>query len=119
MDIDYATNPEHLTQRVIDAIDEGILVLFRLEIAEHDVPNPKCKENNMNDVGPNHSIWGAAGQHLVMTVGAANINEEFVGYSSQGPAQNPTKPDFCSITHFAGFSSVDTGKSVLHQSLQE
>ncbi|WP_063925963.1 S8 family serine peptidase [Cupriavidus sp. IDO] len=47
-----------------------------------------------------------------MTVGATNMNEQFVGYSSQGRAAlDPDKPDFCSITHFTGFSTSDDGTS--------
>jgi len=47
-----------------------------------------------------------------MTVGAVNKNEEFVGYSSQGPAAlDPNKPDFCSITHFSGYFGSDSGTS--------
>lgn len=108
-DADYATNKDHpLTQRVIDAINEGILVLFAAGNCGQGCPLDYCG----NDVGPGKSIWGANGHHRVMTVGAANINEQFVGYSSQGPAAlDPIKPDFCSITHFTGFFPVDNGTS--------
>lgn len=47
-----------------------------------------------------------------MTVGAVNRNEEFVGYSSQGPAAlDPNKPDFCGVTHFTGYFDSDSGTS--------
>lgn len=47
-----------------------------------------------------------------MTVGAVNKNEQFVGYSSQGPgALHSDKPDFCSITHFTGYNTSDSGTS--------
>ena len=47
-----------------------------------------------------------------MTVGAVNKNEQFVGYSSRGPAAlDPNKPDFCSVTHFTGFFNSDSGTS--------
>ena len=56
------------------------------------------------DKGPGRSIWGANGHPSVITVGAVNLNELFVGYSSQGPAAlDENKPDFCSVTHFAGY----------------
>ena len=62
--------------------------------------------------GPGRSIWGANGHPRVMTVGAVNKNEQFVGYSSQGPAAlDPHKPDFCSITHFTGYFNSDSGTS--------
>jgi subtilisin family serine protease len=47
-----------------------------------------------------------------MTVGAVNKNEEYIGYSSQGPAAlDPQKPDFCSISHFQGYFGSDSGTS--------
>ncbi|WP_232229162.1 S8 family serine peptidase [Paenibacillus zanthoxyli] len=49
---------------------------------------------------------------MVITIGAVNIEEQIVGYSSQGPAAlDPHKPDFCSITHFTGYHQSDTGTS--------
>lgn len=41
------------------------------------------------------------------------MNEQSVGYSSQGPAalDPDNKPDFCSITNFTGFSTSDDGTS--------
>jgi subtilisin family serine protease len=48
----------------------------------------------------------------VITVGATNLHEQFIGYSSCGPAAlDPEKPDFCSVSHFAGYRQVDTGTS--------
>ena len=47
-----------------------------------------------------------------MTVAAVNKNEDYVGYSSCGPAAlDPEKPDFTSITHFTGFFNSDSGTS--------
>lgn len=44
------------------------------------------------------------------------MNEQFVGYSSQGPAAlDPDKPDFCSITHFTGFSTSDDILSIFNE----
>jgi len=107
---DAATNPDHpVTQKVVEAINEGIIVLWAAGNCGATCPRPKCGKD---DIGPGESIWGVAGHNLVMTVGAVNINGELAGYSSQGPAAlDPIKPDFCSITHFAGYHSVDTGTS--------
>jgi hypothetical protein len=45
-----------------------------------------------------------------MTVGAVNKDEEFVGYSSRGPAcLDSDKPDFCSVSHFTGYFASDSG----------
>jgi subtilisin family serine protease len=105
----YATDPTHpFTRKVEEAINEGIIVLFAAGNCGDTCGSSNCG----NDKGPGKSIWGANGHPKVMTVGAANINEEFVGYSSQGPAAlDPAKPDFCSITHFTGYFNCDNGTS--------
>ena len=55
---------------------------------------------------------GANGHEQVITVGAANINEQWAGYSSQGPAAlYEYKPDFCAPSHFAGHTASDAGSS--------
>jgi hypothetical protein len=108
-DPDYCTNPNHpLTRKVIEAIDEGILVLFAAGNCGATCPDGRCGA----DTGPGNSIWGANSHARVITVGAVNKNEQFVGYSSQGPgALDANKPDFCSITHFTGYFTSDSGTS--------
>ena len=105
---DYANNPNHpFTRKVVEAIDEGIIVLFAAGNCGDTCPDGRCTTS-----GPGNSIWGANGHPRVMTVGAVNKNEQFVGYSSQGPAAlDPHKPDFCSITHFTGYTTSDSGTS--------
>lgn len=105
---DYASNPNHpFTRKVVEAIDEGIIVLFAAGNCGDTCPDGRCATS-----GPGHSIWGANGHPRVMTVGAVNKDEQFVGYSSQGPASlDPHKPDFCSITHFTGYFNSDSGTS--------
>ena len=86
----------------------GILVLFAAGNCGATCPDGRCD----TDTGPGKSIWGANGHPRVITVGAVNKNEQFVGYSSQGPAAlDPNKPDFCSITHFTGYFTSDSGTS--------
>lgn len=106
---DYATNPNHpFTRKVVEALDEGIIVLFAAGNCGDTCPSGRCS----TDVGPGKSIWGANGHPRVMTVGAVNKNEQFIGYSSQGPAAlDPHKPDFCSISHFTGYNNSDNGTS--------
>ena len=108
-DPDYTTNPNHpFTRKVLEAIDEGILVLFAAGNCGGTCPDGRCG----SDVGPGKSIWGANGHARVITVGAVNKNEQFVGYSSQGPAAlSSDKPDFCSVTHFTGYFNSDSGTS--------
>lgn len=108
-DTTYARNPNHpFTRKVVEALDEGILVLFAAGNCGGTCPDGRCGADN----GPGRSIWGANSHPRVMTVGAVNKNEEFVGYSSQGPgALDPNKPDFCSVTHFSGYFTSDSGTS--------
>jgi len=108
-DAAYATDPNHpFTRKVVEALDEGILVLFAAGNCGATCPDGRCGP----DSGPGRDIWGANGHPRVMTVGAVNKNEQFVGYSSQGPAAlDPHKPDFCSITHFQGYFASDSGTS--------
>ena len=108
-DPDYARNPNHFfTQKVIEAINEGIIVLFAAGNCGDTCPDGRCGA----DVGTGRSIWGANSHPQVITVGAVNRDEQFVGYSSRGPgALDPNKPDFCSITHFTGYFTSDSGTS--------
>jgi hypothetical protein len=108
-DATYARDPNHpFTRKVIDALDEGILVLFAAGNCGEACPDSRCS----SDIGPGKSIWGANGHPRVMTVAAVNKNEQYIGYSSQGPAAlDPRKPDFCSISHFRGYFASDTGTS--------
>ncbi len=108
-DPQYARDPQHpFTRKVVEAITEGILVLFAAGNCGAACPSDRCGADN----GPGRSIWGANGHPQVMTVGAANLDGQFVGYSSQGPAAlDEHKPDFCSITHFRGYFASDNGTS--------
>ena len=105
----YARDPNHpFTRKVVEALDEGILVLFAAGNCGDTCPDGRCG----SDTGPGRDIWGANGHPRVMTVGAVNKNEQFIGYSSRGPAAlDPQKPDFCSISHFQGYFASDSGTS--------
>jgi hypothetical protein len=98
---DYATHPDHpFTRKVVEAIDEGILVLFCAGNCGAAGPDARCG----SDSGAGCGIWGANGHERVMTIGAVNLSDHFVCYSSIGPAAlAPDKPDFCGPTHFAGY----------------
>ncbi|MEH3104111.1 MAG: S8 family serine peptidase [Sphingomonas phyllosphaerae] len=106
---DYATNPDHpFTKKVVECIDAGMIVLFAAGNCGLTCGGTKCAA----DKGPGKDIWGANGHEKVITVGAVNRLEQFVGYSSQGPAAlHPQKPDICGITHFTGFFGSDSGTS--------
>lgn len=109
-DPDYTTNPNHpVTRKVIEAIDEGIIVLFA---AGNCGGNPCADNRCSSDTGTGKDIWGPNGHKRVMTVAAVNKNEDYVGYSSCGPAAlDPDKPDFTSVTHFTGYFNSDSGTS--------
>jgi serine protease AprX len=98
---DYATHPDHpFTRKVVEAINEGILVLFCAGNCGAACQDARCK----SDVSTGHGIWGANGHPKVMTIGAVNLSGRLVGYSSIGPAAlDPDKPDFCGPTHFVGY----------------
>jgi subtilisin family serine protease len=108
---DYARNPWHpFTRKVVQAIDAGMLVAFAAGNCGGDClfPPMACAD----DLGPGRSIWGANGHPAVITVGAANIHDAWVGYSSQGPAAlDPRKPDVCAPSHFKGYTRNDAGTS--------
>lgn len=97
----YAEDPDHpFTRKVVEALNEGIIILFAAGNCGETCPDGRCGADN----GPGRSIWGANGHPDVMTVGAVNLREQWVGYSSQGPAAlSHNKPDFCSLTHFSGY----------------
>jgi serine protease AprX len=108
-DATYATDPTHpFTRKVVEAIGEGMLVLFAAGNCGGTCPDGRCG----TDAGPGKDIWGANGHPQVMTVGAVNKDEQFIGYSSAGAAAlDPRKPDFCSISHFQGYFASDSGTS--------
>jgi serine protease AprX len=108
-DPEYATNADHpFTRKVVEALDEDIVVLFAAGNCGEACADNRCGD----DTGQGRSIWGANSHPRVMTVGAVNIDGEFVGYSSQGPgALDANKPDFCSVTHFTGYFDSDSGTS--------
>lgn len=108
-DVNYASNPNHpFTRKVGEAVEEGIVALFAAGNCGIGCPSASCGR----DAGPGRSIWGANGHPSVITVAAVNKDEEYVGYSSQGPAAlDPNKPDVCGVTHFDGYHRSDTGTS--------
>lgn len=106
---EYATNKSHPFIRMIrEAVDQGIIVLFAAGNCGDVCPVERCG----SDVGPGSSIWGANGYERVITVGAANMQGQWIGYTSQGPAAlYPEKPDICAISHFKGYFTCDSGTS--------
>lgn len=106
---DYACDPNHpFTRKVVEVIDAGVLVVFAAGNCGQVCPSGQCGPDN----GPGKSIWGANGHPRVITVGAVNIHDEWVGYTSQGPScMSDRKPDVCGISHFKGYTRLDNGTS--------
>jgi subtilisin family serine protease len=105
----YTHNPLHpFNRKVVEVMDEGILVVFAAGNCGSDCPVGRCGP----DVGPGQSIRGANGLERVICVGAVNTNDEWIGYSSQGPSTFAReKPDVCGFSHFQGHFPSDTGTS--------
>ncbi len=99
----FATDPTHpFTRKVEEALDAGIFVLFAAGNCGAVCPSSRCG----GSIGSGASILGPNGHARVMTVGAANRNDGWCGFSSQGPAALPpyaAKPDFCATSHFSGY----------------
>ncbi len=105
----YAFDPESPVARMVEeALDEGMLVLFAAGNCGASCPAGRC---GAGDVGRGKSILGPNGHPRVMTVGAADLHDEWCGFTSQGVATlppNARKPDFCGYTGFDGyFPSAD------------
>lgn len=109
---------------VEEALDEGILVLFAAGNCGAACPFAECLPRpahgadiepdagedlgpgERDDVGPGRSIQGPNGHPRVMTIGAADLDDDWCGYTSQGPPRlypEARKPDFCAYTRFAGY----------------
>ncbi|PGT62900.1 S8 family peptidase [Bacillus thuringiensis] len=110
--MDYAANPNHPFNRIVEkAIEEGIIVVF--SAGNCGEPCGHADANCNGNVGGGKDIWGANGHPLVITVGAADLEENVANYSSQGPAAlDPHKPDFCAPVHFKGYHPlIEAGTS--------
>jgi subtilisin family serine protease len=105
----YSHNPNHpFNRKVIEVMEAGILVCFAAGNCGEVCPDGRCA----GDVGPGRSIRGANGLPRVISVGAANVQRDWIGYSSQGPStMDIEKPDVCGYSHFQGQTPCDSGTS--------
>ncbi|MED1915516.1 S8 family serine peptidase [Bacillus thuringiensis] len=110
--MDYAKNLDHPFNRIVtEAVEEGIIVVF--SAGNCGEPCGYADADCNGKVGGGKDIWGANGHPLVITVGAADLEENPTTYSSQGPAAlDPRKPDVCAPVHFKGFHPlIEAGTS--------
>lgn len=83
------------------------MLLFSAGNCGEVCPSPRCETS-----GPGQSSWEINSHLRAMTVGAAILDGEWIGYSSQGPGSLARrKPDFCAITRFKGHTPSDNSPS--------
>lgn len=108
----YCSNPRHPFNTLISALTAtGIDVLFAAGNCGGTWADQRC---GLNDRGPGNSIFGANSHPDVISVAAVTINDDVLGYSSEGPGTlYANKPDIAGFSHFAGSGvfPVDSGTS--------
>jgi subtilisin family serine protease len=108
----YSSNPRHPFNQLVTAlVGAGIDIVFAAGNCGSAYPHSSC---GSNDCGPGNSIHGANSHPEVITVGAVTINDDVLGYSSEGPGGLASqKPDIAGFSHFSGSGvfPADTGTS--------
>ena len=108
----YCSNPRHPFNTIISALTaSGIDVLFAASNCGATWPDQRC---GLSDRGPGNSILGANSHPDVISVAAVTINDDILGYSSEGPGTlYANKPDIAGYSHFVGsaITPVDSGTS--------
>jgi hypothetical protein len=97
----YSRNPSHPFNQITSAlVGSGVDVVFAAGNCGSTCPDGRC---GINDRGPGNSIHGANSHPDVVTVSAVTVNDELLGYSSEGPGGlDAQKPDIAGFSHFAG-----------------
>jgi hypothetical protein len=110
----YADNPNHPFNLMVGTLARsGADIVFAAGNCGADCPDGRCEG------AVKSSIMGANAHPDVLTVAGCDIDDERVGYSSQGPAisgMGQNKPDLTSYTHFygsgvSGAEAPDSGTS--------
>jgi Subtilase family len=96
----YLDNPNHPFMLQLEAMSRGgIDMFFAAGNCGANCPDGRCQNRVVG------AVMGASASIDVMSVAGCDINEERVGYSSQGPGiagLHSMKPDITSYTHFLG-----------------
>lgn len=109
----YSDNPNHIFNRLVASLAaNGADIVFAAGNCGSACPDGRCG-------GTSHSICGANATQDVLTLGGCDTNDDWVGYSSQGPSipkMHQQKPDLAAYTHFKGsevygLGAPDTGTS--------
>lgn len=103
---DPATNPDHevnnpnhpLHRKVREVVAAGVACFFAAGNCGQHCPSANC---HVSGIGPGRSIHASNSLAEVITVAAANVFHERVGYSSQGPGMfAEEKPDIAAYSHY-------------------
>ena len=109
----YSANSSHPFNLIAGTlVSAGADVFFAAGNCGSTCPAGRC---GIGDRGPGNSIHGANSHPDIISVGAVTINDDLLGYSSEGPgALSPQKPDLAASSHFSGSGvngQPDTGTS--------
>ncbi|WP_342151037.1 S8/S53 family peptidase [Methylorubrum sp. SB2] len=103
----YADNPNHPFNLIVGTLARaGADILFAAGNCGADCPDGQCK-GVVTD-----TITGANAHPDVLTLAGCDIDDQRVGYSSQGPGiagMAPDKPDVTAYTHFLGSEAYGAG----------
>lgn len=96
----YSDNPLHPFHLQLHSMAQnGIDVVFAAGNCGSACPAQLCLNNTT------HSIMGASAHPKVLSVGGVDTQDNWVGYSSEGPSipgMDDEKPDLMAYTHFDG-----------------
>ena len=102
----YSDNPNHIFNRFVASLAaNGADIVFAAGNCGTACPDGRCG-------GTTHSICGANATQDVLTLGGCDTNDDWVGYSSQGPSipkMHQQKPDLTAYTHFKGSEVYGSG----------
>ena len=103
----YSDNPNHPFSQLVRVLaSSNADILFAAGNCGGDCPDGRC-QNLVTD-----TIVGANAIAEVLTLAGCDINDQRVGYSSQGPAipgMTANKPDLTAYTHFNGSDAFGVG----------
>jgi subtilisin family serine protease len=104
----YSDNPNHPFNRLVNVLaGANADILFAAGNCGSNCPDSRCQ----NVVSK--TIVGANATADVLTLAGCDINDQRVGYSSQGPAipgMVAKKPDLTAYTHFRGSDAFGVGE---------
>jgi hypothetical protein len=103
----YCDNPNHPFNIQMGTVTRaGIDVIFAAGNCGAPCADGRCQGRTVG------AIMGASAMQPVLTIAGCDINDQRVGYSSQGPSiagMYQQKPDITSYTHFLGSEAFGAG----------